>query len=257
VAQERPHDKPLDGKVALVTGASGAIGGAIARHLAAGGARVACHYRSREGEAQATLDAIRAAGGEGLLVPGDVTSGADVTAMVQQTAEASGGRIDILVNTAGTLRDKLLVRLEEEDWDTVLDTNLRSAYLASRAVLRPMMRQRWGRIVNISSVVGHTGNVGQSNYSAAKAGLFGLTRALAREVATRGITVNAVAPGFIDDGLTAHLGEDLRSWFLERVPLGRFGTPDEVAALCAFLCREDAGYITGQVLNIDGGLFMG
>ena len=176
--------------------------------------------------------------------------------MVQQTAEAGGGRIDILVNTAGTLRDKLLVRLEEEDWDTVLDTNLRSAYLASRAVLRPMMRQRWGRIVNISSVVGHTGNVGQSNYSAAKAGLFGLTRALAREVATRGITVNAVAPGFIDDGLTAHLGEDLRSWFLERVrwslrDSGRGGRPVRLPL------REDAGYITGQVLNIDGGLFMG
>jgi 3-oxoacyl-[acyl-carrier protein] reductase len=165
--------------------------------------------------------------------------------------------VDILVNTAGTLRDKLLMRMEEEDWDTVITTNLRSAYLVSRAVLRPMMRQRWGRIINISSVVGQTGNVGQTNYSAAKAGLFGFTMSLAREVATRSITVNAVAPGFIDEGLTTHLGEDIRKWFLERVPLARFGTPDEVAALATFLCREDAAYITGQVLNVDGGLAMG
>jgi len=257
VAQVSAQNKPFGGKVALVTGASGAIGGAIARQLGAGGARVACHYRSREDAARQTLDALKAAGGDGVLVSGDVTNGQDVDAIVKQTLEAGGGRVDILVNTAGTLRDKLLMRMEEEDWDTVITTNLRSAYLVSRAVLRPMMRQRWGRIINISSVVGQTGNVGQTNYSAAKAGLFGFTMALAREVATRSITVNAVAPGFIDDGLTTHLGEDIRKWFLERVPMARFGTPDEVAALTTFLCREDAAYITGQVLNVDGGLAMG
>jgi 3-oxoacyl-[acyl-carrier protein] reductase len=257
VAQDSIQDRPFGGKVALVTGASGSIGGAIARRLGAGGAHVACHYRSREPAARATLDALRAAGGDGLLVCGDVTSGEDVNALVQQTLDASGGRIDILVNTAGTLRDKLLLRMEEEDWDTVITTNLRSAYLVSRAVLRPMVRQRWGRIVNISSVVGRTGNAGQTNYSAAKAGLFGFTMALAREVATRGITVNAVAPGFIDDGLTSHLGDDIRQWFLDRIPMGRFGAPEEVAALCVFLCREDAGYVTGQILNVDGGLAMG
>jgi 3-oxoacyl-[acyl-carrier protein] reductase len=257
VAEVSAQDKPYAGRVALVTGASGAIGGAIARQLGAGGALVACHYRSREDAARKTLEALRAAGGDGLLVSGDVTSGEDVAALVQRALEAGNGRVDILVNTAGTLRDKLLMRMEEEDWDTVITTNLRSAYLVSRAVLRPMMRQRWGRIINISSVVGQTGNVGQTNYSAAKAGLFGFTMSLAREVATRSITVNAVAPGFIDEGLTTHLSEDIRKWFLERVPMARFGSPDEVAALATFLCREDAAYITGQVLNVDGGLAMG
>jgi 3-oxoacyl-[acyl-carrier protein] reductase len=250
------QDRCFEGRIALVTGASGAIGGAIARRLGAGGAQVACHYRSREAAAQGTLDAVRAAGGDGILVGGDVTSGSEVSVLVQQTVETLG-RIDILINTAGTLRDKLLVRMEEDDWDTVITGNLRGAYLVTRAALRPMMRNRWGRIVNISSVVGRTGNAGQTNYATAKAGLFGFTMSLAREVATRNITVNAVAPGYIDAGLTADLGDEIRKGFVDRVPLGRAGTPDEVAAATVFLCRDDAGYITGQVLGVDGGLVMG
>jgi 3-oxoacyl-[acyl-carrier protein] reductase len=244
------------GKVALVTGGSGAIGGAIARRLGAGGARVAVHYWHGEAAAQATGEAIRAGGGEALLVQANMTAGAEVTALVQQTL-AAWSRIDILVNTAGIVRDKLLLRLEEDDWDAVIETNLRSAYLCTRAVLRPMVRQRWGRIVNISSVVGISGNAGQTNYAAAKAGLLGFTRSLAREVATRGITVNAIAPGFIDAGMTTGLTDDLRQRILENVPVGRYGTPDDVAAATAFLCSADADYITGQVLNVDGGLVMG
>ncbi|MGH2354305.1 MAG: 3-oxoacyl-[acyl-carrier-protein] reductase [Chloroflexota bacterium] len=246
----------FEGKVALVTGASGAIGGAIARRLGAGGAKVACHYRGRADEAEAVVAAVRAAGSDGLTVRADVTSGADVAAMVQQTLDA-WKRIDILVNTAGTTRDMLLLRMEEPDWDEVMAINLRSAYLCTRAALRPMVRQRWGRIINISSVVGIAGNAGQSNYAAAKAGMLGFTRSLAKEVATRGITVNAVAPGFIDAGLTTSLSDDQRQRILTWVPIGRFGTPDEVAEAAIFLCSEAAGYITGQVLNVDGGMVMG
>lgn len=246
----------FEGKVALVTGASGAIGGAIARRLGAGGAKVACHYRGRADEAEAVVAAVRAAGSDGLTVRADVTSGADVAAMVQQTLDA-WKRIDILVNPAGTTRDMLLLRMEEPDWDEVMAINLRSAYLCTRAALRPMVRQRWGRIINISSVVGIAGNAGQSNYAAAKAGMLGFTRSLAKEVATRGITVNAVAPGFIDAGLTTSLSDDQRQRILTWVPIGRFGTPDEVAEAAIFLCSEAAGYITGQVLNVDGGMVMG
>jgi len=246
----------FDGKVAIVTGASGAIGGAIAVRLGAGGARVACHYHGSQARAESTLEAIRAAGGDGMAVRADVTSGTDVEAMVKQVIDA-WERVDILVNCAGINRDTLLLRLEEADWDAVLDTNLKSAYLCTRAVLRTMLRQRSGRIVNVGSVVGMAGNVGQANYAAAKAGMIGLTRSTAREVASRGITVNVLAPGYIDAGMAAELSAELKEKALALVPLGRLGTKHEVAAAAAFLCSEGAAYITGQILQVDGGMLMG
>ena len=250
-----PQGNSLAGKVALVTGASGALGGAIARRLGAGGGKVVCHYHRSRTRAEAALDAVRAAGGEGLVVRADVTSAPEVEAMVQQTLDA-WGRIDVLVNNAGITRDTLLVRMEEADWDAVLATNLRSAYLCTRAVLRTMLRQRAGRVLNVSSVVGLAGNAGQANYAAAKAGLVGLTRSTAREVASRGITVNALAPGYIDAGMTEALSDELRQRALALVQLGRFGAPDEVAEAAAFLCSDAAAYITGQVLHVNGGLVM-
>lgn len=243
------------GKVALVTGASGALGSAIAGRLGAGGARVACHFHGNRQKAEATLAQVSAAGGEGLVVCADVTAGAEVDAMVQAVVDA-WGRLDVLVHAAGITRDTLLLRMGEADWDAVITTNLKSAYLCTRAVLRPMLRQRAGRILNVSSVVGIGGNAGQANYAAAKAGLLGLTRSTAREFASRGITVNALAPGFIDAGMTTALSEELRQRAVSRVPLGRFGSAQDVAEAAAFLCSDAAGYITGQVLQVDGGLVM-
>lgn len=246
----------VSGRVALVTGASGAIGGAIVRRLAAGGAHVAVHFHGNEERARTVVAAVEALGSEAMAVRADVTVAAEVESMVGQVLE-KWGRLEILVNNAGVNRDALLMRMDEADWDVVIETNLKSAYLCSRAVSRAMMRQRYGRIVNVTSVVGITGNAGQANYAAAKAGLIGLTRSVARELASRGVTANALAPGFIDAGMTAGLSDELRAKATGMIPLARFGTVEDVAEAAAYLCAEEAGYVTGQILQVDGGMVMG
>ena len=243
----------LDGKRALVTGASRGIGRAIALRLAAEGASVAVNYHSGENEAASVVSEITASGGSAIAFQASVASAEEANRLVDATVEALGG-IDILVNNAGITRDNLLMRLSEDDWDAVLDTNLKGAFLCTKAAIRPMLRQRSGRIVNMSSIVAITGNPGQANYAAAKAGLIGFTKTIAREVASRGITVNALAPGFIETQMVEAIPEDLRKQILERIPLGQFGTPDDVARSVVFLASDDGAYITGQVIGIDGGL---
>lgn len=243
------------GKVALVTGASRGIGRGIARRLADDGAAVVVNYRSDQKGADATVREIEEAGGRAISVAGDVGVAADVAAMVDAAVRRLGG-IHILVNNAGVAADMLTVRLSEEDWDRVLDTDLKGAFLTTKAVLRPMMRQRWGRLINIASVVAYTGNAGQASYAAAKAGLVGLTKSVAREVATRGITANVVAPGLIDTAMTESLPQEIRSWMLSQVPMDRPGAVEDVAAAVAFLASDEAAYITGHVLNVDGGMVM-
>jgi 3-oxoacyl-[acyl-carrier protein] reductase len=245
----------FQGKVALVTGSSSGIGVATARELAAGGAAVAIHYRGNADGAHAVAEAIRTAGGTCALFQADVSDPGEAAALVKSVQEQLGG-LDILVNNAGTTRDNLLLTMKEEEWDTVIATNLKSVYAVSKAALRGMVRKRWGRIINLTSVVGLSGQAGQTNYAASKAGIIGFTKSLAREVASRNITVNAVAPGFIPTALTDVLTEEMRASILKETPLGRMGTPEEVAWAVAFLADERSGFITGHVLTVDGGLVM-
>ena len=245
----------LTGRVALVTGGGRGIGRAVAQALAAAGASVTINYRGNATTAEQTAAAIVAAGGEATAVQADVSDSAAVEAMVKATV-AARGRLDILVNNAGITRDTLLMRMKDEDFDQVIATNLRGVFLCTRAVLRQMSKQRAGRIINLASVIGIIGNAGQANYAAAKAGIIGFTRATAREIAARGVTVNAVAPGFIETEMTATLGEETRKAILETIPLGRFGQPEEVAHLVTFLASDAAAYITGQTFAIDGGMVM-
>ena len=245
----------LAGKTALVTGASRGIGRAIALRFAAEGAFVVVNYAGNEAAAGETLAAIESAGGKAVLSRFDVGSAGEVDAAVKAIV-AERGRIDILVNNAGVTRDNLLMRLTEDDFDAVVRTNLKGAFLVTKVVSRQMIRQRGGRIVNMSSVVGEMGNAGQSVYAATKAGILGFTKAMARELASRGITVNAIAPGFITTDMTQSLPEAARKEFAERIPLGRFGAPEEVAELALFLASDAAGYVTGQVVGINGGMYM-
>jgi 3-oxoacyl-[acyl-carrier protein] reductase len=243
------------GRVAVVTGASRGIGRATALRLARGGAKLVVNYRAQTAAADEVVREIREGGGEAVAVAGDVADPGDVERLFER-AQAAFERVDILVNNAGITRDNLLLRLSPEDWQAVLQTNLTGAFLCTRAVLRGMIRQRYGRILNMSSVVGQMGNPGQANYAAAKAGLVGFTRATAREVASRGITVNALAPGYIATDMWEPVPEAARARARELIPLGREGTVEDVAEAVAFLVSDAAAYITGQVLNVDGGLVM-
>lgn len=245
----------LDGKIALVTGASRGIGRAIAVKLAEAGATVAVNYAGNAQAAEETKALIEAKGQKALLLQADVADGEAVEAMVQQVVEAFG-RIDILVNNAGITRDGLLMRMKEADWDDVMRTNLKGVYNCTKAAIKRMVKQRSGRIVNMSSVVGLTGNAGQANYAAAKAGVIGFTKATAKELAARGITVNAVAPGFIETDMTAVLSEAVKENLRKGIPLARLGSPEDIAGATLFLVSDAASYITGQTLHVDGGMVM-
>ncbi|MBP8973774.1 MAG: 3-oxoacyl-[acyl-carrier-protein] reductase [Anaerolineae bacterium] len=241
-------------RIAIITGSGQGIGRAIALELARRGARIVTNdvagYRADE-----TLALVRELGSDGLAITADVSDGAQVESMVKTVIDTFG-QVDILVNNAGTTRDNLIVRMPEEEWDLIQRVNLKSAWLCSKAVTRPMMRRKYGRIINLSSASGLMGQAGQTNYSASKAGIIGLTKALAREVASRGITVNAVAPGFIKTALTDKMPQDILDQLLPLIPAGRIGTVEDVAHAVAFLAGERASYITGQVLSVDGGLVM-
>ncbi|MFO7675076.1 MAG: 3-oxoacyl-[acyl-carrier-protein] reductase [bacterium] len=244
----------LEGRTAIVTGAGAGIGREIARRLAAAGAKVAaCDVVAASAEDCAA--AIVAAGGTARGYANDVSDTAAVAELCGRVAAELGG-IGVLVNNAGITRDGLMMRMTEQDWDMVLAVNLKGAFNFIKICARPMMKERWGRIVNIASVVGQMGNAGQANYSAAKAGMIGLTKSAARELAPRGITVNAVAPGFIETAMTAKLEPATREAYASAIPLGRFGTPGDVAEACLFLCSGAAAYITGQVVRVDGGMLM-
>jgi len=248
----------LAGKVALVTGASRGIGKAIALKLASLGAKVAVNYvaieASNKTDADSVVEAIVHLAGEAMSVEADVRDSEAVRAMVDQVID-KWGKIDILVNNAGINRDTLLLRMSDDAWDDVINTNLRGAYLCTKFALRSMTRQQWGRIINISSIAGIFGNIGQSNYAASKGGLIAFTKTVAREMGSRNITVNAVAPGFIITGMTDKLPAERKEAILAMIPLRRFGQPEDVAELVGFLASERAGYITGQVITIDGGIF--
>lgn len=245
----------LKDKTALVTGASRGIGKAIALELARAGASVVVNYSGNKTRAEETAAQIRELGTEALTYQCDVANEEDVQEMVR-TAVQKFGHLDIVVNNAGIIRDGLIMRLKEEDWDAVLNTNLKGVFLVTKAALRPMMRQKQGKIINVASVVGILGNAGQANYVAAKAGVIGLTKSTAREVASRGITANAVAPGFISTEMTEKFPEKIKEKMKSEIPLHRLGTPEDVAGVVKFLASEDSGYMTGQILSVDGGMAM-
>jgi 3-oxoacyl-[acyl-carrier protein] reductase len=245
----------LTDRVAIVTGGSRGIGRAISTALAAAGATVVVNYRGNAAAADETIAAITASGGKAIAIQADVANGDDVKRLFSEVNSAYG-RLDILVNNAGITRDTLMMRMKDDDWDAVLDTNLKSQFLTTRAAISTMVRARYGRIINITSVVGLMGNAGQANYAAAKAGIIGFTKSVAREIGSRSITVNAVAPGFIDTELTAVLNDDMREALKMQIPLGRLGSPEDVAGVVTFLASDQAAYITGQTFNCDGGMVM-
>lgn len=245
----------LRGQTALVTGGSRGIGRSIALALAEHGVKVAVNYAGSEAAAQETVARIVELGSEGIALRGDVGNSEQAEALVKEVLN-TWGRIDIVVNNAGITRDNLIMRMKEEEFDQVIETNLKGVFNCLKAATRPMMKQRYGRIINISSVVGVTGNPGQANYSAAKAGVIGLTKASARELSSRGITVNCIAPGFIDTDMTRELSEEVRSELEKGIPLARLGRPEEIAMAVLFLASEGAAYMTGQTLHVDGGMYM-
>ncbi len=246
----------LDKTIALVTGGSRGIGRAVCLKLAAMGATVGINYVSNPAAAEETLRQVKAAGGHGFTAQFNVADSEDVQTSIKEII-STYGQIDILVNNAGITRDGLMARMKEDDWDSVLDTNLKGAFLCSKAVMRTMMKKKWGRIINVSSVVGFVGNGGQVNYGAAKAGLTGLTKSMARELAGRNITVNCVAPGYVVTDMTDGLTEDVQEALKAQIPLGTLGTPEDVAASVGFLASPDGNYITGQTLHVNGGMYMG
>lgn len=245
----------LDGNVAIITGASRGIGRSVAIELAKAGAKVVINYAGNHAAAKEVEEAVKAIGAEALLIQADVANAEAVDQMIKQTIDTFG-RIDILVNNAGITRDTLLMRMKEEDWDAVMNTNLKGVFNCTKSVSRVMMKQRSGRIINMTSVVGIMGNAGQANYAAAKAGVVGFTKSMAKELASRGITVNAIAPGFISTDMTAVLSEQVKNDLSAQIPLGRLGTPEDVAGAVLFLASGAANYITGQTINVDGGMVM-